>query len=96
MLCANYDAWVVGSAANPAIEDPRDYDVIVPPSRWPMIAGLVPRDATPNTFGGFKFTSDGCEIDMWCGDMAWMMNQQPRTEWVWNPHLGIRFHRIAS
>jgi len=38
---------------------------------------LIPKDAKPNTFGGWKFNvmMDGYQItiDVWPGDLGWLM-----------------------
>lgn len=90
-VCANFGAWVVGSAADPANHSPRDWDVVVPFSRWNDMAHLIPLSATPNKFGGWKFKDDDeNEIDVWPGEVAWLMFQ-PRIQRLWNPHLNRRF-----
>lgn len=91
ILCQFHGAWVVGSAAwedTPTGE--KDFDVIVPPSQWRSAATLIPKDAKPNTFGGWKFSQDGRWIDVWPDNISMMLNH-PMTKKVWNPALGIRF-----
>lgn len=90
-VCANFGAWVVGSAAHPDNLSPRDWDVVVPFSRWNDVAHMIPLSATPNRFGGWKFKdNDGNEIDVWPGEVSWLMFQ-PRIQQLWNPHLNRRF-----
>ena len=55
----NFGGWIVGSAADPNNLFPRDIDVIIPFSRWREAAHLIPPDAKPNTFGGWKFKDNG-------------------------------------
>lgn len=93
-LTHNHDAWIVGSAADPANTDPRDYDVIVPFYEWGKAAHLIPKDATVNSFGGFKCTSDNAKIDVWPGDLGWLM-QRPKTSFVWHPATNIRFQKVV-
>ena len=68
-----HGATIVGSRAKQmAGEDvePNDYDLIVPIEKWPIIALLIPSDATLNKFGGWRFTTDdGIEVDVWPGTM---------------------------
>lgn len=49
--------------------DSSDWDVLVPFQNWQTIAMLIPSDAKPNKFGGWRFEDDkGVEIDVWPGD----------------------------
>ena len=95
----NFDAWVVGSAARPPSpgkppRQPRDWDLMVPFHAWHGAATVVPSDARPNSFGGWKFTADGVEVDMWPGDVGWLM-QNERTPWAWHPRTGARLERFV-
>ena len=83
-----HDAWIVGSAADPCNESPRDYDVIVPFSSWGQACMLIPGDAKPNSFGGFKCIDDGIEVDVWPGDLGWLM-QRPKAMYAWHPASGV-------
>lgn len=56
-LCYSHEAWICGSAI--FNENPRDWDIVVPFENWFGAAFLIPKDAIPNSFGGWKFTSDG-------------------------------------
>lgn len=90
-LAYGHDAWVVGSAAQPNINysKVRDYDVMIPYEHWRTAAMLIPRDAAPNTFGGWKCQSDGVEVDVWPGDLSWLMvNHAAR--WAWHPRSDTR------
>lgn len=87
-LSLNHYAWVVGSAANPKNDNPRDWDIIVPFSEWHKITAIIPSDAKVNRFGGWKFMSEGYEIDLWPGELSFFLT---RTRWAWNPGLGFRF-----
>lgn len=92
-LTHSHDAWIVGSAADPEMKNPRDYDVIVPFSEWQKASSLVPKDAKVNTFGGFKCMSDGIEVDVWAGDIGWLM-QRPMSIFVWHVASGIRYKKL--
>jgi hypothetical protein len=60
-----FDAWLVGGSALDSPDAPRDWDVVVSPSKWNQIAQLIPKDAKVNSFGGWKCQSEGCEVDVW-------------------------------
>lgn len=62
------DAWLVGSAV--LNEVPRDYDVIIPFSHWVQAAMVIPENAVPNTFGGWKCISENKEIDVWPAELT--------------------------
>lgn len=59
-ICMLHDAWIVGRNMNPV----RDYDVIVAFFNWKEVAVLIPIDANPNSFGGWKFTDEGKSVDV--------------------------------
>lgn len=66
-LLQNFDCWLVGSAANPQNENPKDYDILCPFHNWHQACLVIPDDAIPNRFGGWKFGN----IDLWPGDLSW-------------------------
>jgi hypothetical protein len=85
-----HDAWVVGSAADPGNEKPRDWDVMVPFSQWNAASQLIPKDAKPNTFGGWKVkTEEGDEIDVWPGELGVLM-QNAKARYAWHVRTGTR------
>lgn len=90
-----FDAWIVGSAAAPDCnyETVRDIDVLVPFSHWKEAALLIPPDAKPNTFGGWKFVSDGKEIDVWPGELGWVMSNAA-AKWALHLKSGTRITKI--
>lgn len=92
-LTYSHDAWVVGSGADPDHENPRDWDIIVPYSEWQKACSLIPMDAVPNHFGGWKCISEGVEVDVWPGDLGWIM-QRPKLKFVWHMASGVRFKKI--
>lgn len=94
LLVTNYEAWIVGSYAAPPDErlESSDIDVVVPLSRWPQAVQLIPRGSTMNSFGGFSFQEDGRLVDVWAGDLGFVMCAA-QTKWVWQPHAGIRFKK---
>ena len=69
-----HGAYLVGSVAKHLAGDPNieahDYDLLVPLPKWQTIALLIPEDAKPNKFGGWRFSvedQDGeqVEVDVW-------------------------------
>ncbi len=96
-LVTVYDAWIVGSAADPHCDHTtvRDYDVVVSWARWQEAAMLIPSAAVPNTFGGWKFLSSGREVDVWPGDLAWLMTAH-KSRWAWHPRTGTRLQVVRE
>ncbi|MDP1712680.1 MAG: hypothetical protein Q8K86_09520 [Candidatus Nanopelagicaceae bacterium] len=70
----------------------RDYDVVVPFYEWGKAAVLIPKNAKPNTFGGWKCVSEGKVVDVWPGDLGWLM-QNAVLKNVWHPRSGVRWRR---
>ena len=72
-----HGALITGSLAKYMMgEDitPHDIDLLVPLAQWQTIALLIPPDARPNKFGGWRFMVDGkdakgdpikVEVDVW-------------------------------
>jgi len=67
-----HGALLAGSAAKKATGEeiePNDYDLLVPHEKWQVIALLIPTDAIPNKFGGWRFMTDfenqKVEVDIW-------------------------------
>lgn len=83
-LCYDHEAWIVGSSANPDDENPKDFDILVPLSNWQQASLLIPSDAIPNTFGGWKCISGGKEVDVWPGDLAWLLTND-MLKWAYHP-----------
>jgi hypothetical protein len=90
-----HDAWIVGSLADPQVDVKvvRDIDVIVPFRNWQQAAQLIPESAEPNSFGGWKFTSEGKTIDVWPGDLDWLMVNFACKS-VWHPRTNTLFERV--
>jgi len=68
LMCV-HGALVVGSQAKRLVGEDiesNDYDLLVPLDKWQTIALMIPEDAKPNKFGGWRFMDDkGNEIDVW-------------------------------
>ena len=66
-----HGAFIVGSQAKrlcgESIEAAEsDFDLLVPLEKWQTVSMLIPMDAKPNKFGGWRFEDDkGNEIDVW-------------------------------
>lgn len=87
-LCYGHDAWIVGSGAFVCDEPPRDYDIMVPLSHWKRAALSIPPTARPNSFGGWKFNSDGIEVDVWPGELSDLMQAAP-SQAAFHPKSGV-------
>jgi hypothetical protein len=72
-LLYNFNGWLVGSTADPSkeITPESDFDILIPFNEWHKACLCIPKDAKRNSFGGWEFSVDGCEIDMWPGDLSW-------------------------
>lgn len=87
-LVNKFDAWIVGSAADPnKASKPRDYDVLVPFAMWNSAASLIPVDSKPNSFGGWKFRDGDVDVDVWPGDLCWILTS-PKTKFAIHPRSG--------
>ncbi len=68
---AVHGALIAGSQAKKLVDanfsgQPNDWDLLVPLEKWQTIALLIPEDAQPNKFGGWRFKTDkGIEVDVW-------------------------------
>jgi hypothetical protein len=82
---------MVGASADPNcnLVKARDFDVLVPFSYWQQAAMLIPPTAVPNTFGGWKCQSEGREVDVWPGELAWLLTNHA-ARWAWHPRTGVR------
>ena len=73
-MCFSHDAWIVGGAAvylcGLSNTYPRDWDVIVPPSRWQAACKSLPYKSQINTMGGVKVIGVGFEMDVWASDLG--------------------------
>lgn len=72
-ICGSQAKRLAGEVVN---SDSSDWDLLVPFEKWETLALLIPEDAKPNKFGGWRFTDDkGNEVDMWPGDpMRYLTN----------------------
>lgn len=91
-----HDAWIVGSAAKKEtdLSAVRDWDVLVPFTHWQQAAALIPKDAKPNTFGGWKCTSGGAVIDVFPGDLGELMAAP--CKYAWHPKSGTRLTKESE
>ena len=68
LMCV-HGALIVGSYAKKLMGEDietNDYDLLVPLEHWQTIALIIPEDAKPNKFGGWRFKDDkDNEIDVW-------------------------------
>lgn len=71
-ICNAGHAWVVGSWGK---EGANDLDIVVPFDHWEAVSAMIPRDAAPNKFGGWRFMDEGVEVDVWPGDPIRMLKR---------------------
>ncbi len=88
--------WIVGSGANPDTDKPNDWDIMVPYRLWPQVAAIIPSEAKPNRFGGWKYQAKETEIDVWPDDLDRLMSEHVvgQEMWLWHPKSGIHFKRV--
>ena len=93
----NNNIWVVGGAAdiNATVETVEDIDILVPFHNWHSLAPYIPKDAQPNSFGGWKFTTEGIEVDIWPGDIGFLLTS-PLTKYVWHPATNFRYIKCGE
>ena len=94
-LTTTCNAWIIGSAAAPDVDlaKVRDFDVLVPLAYWQQAAQMIPQDATPNTYGGWKCQSEGREVDVWPEDLGMRM-PSAMVKFAWHPYSNARFQRL--
>ncbi len=93
-MVQHYDAWIVGSAAQPSsnILQVNDVDVIISFSQWNKVTGLIPLDAKKNKYGGWKYSEEGIEIDVWPDELNNFMNSAI-PQYLWQPRYNIRYKK---
>lgn len=91
-FCQLYDAFIVGGSAKYLMgltEECKDWDVIVPLSKWGQAQKLIPKAATHNTFGGSKIEVAHevgfgygifVQIDVWSCDLSEYLYGNMHTE----------------
>lgn len=89
-LCYTASGWVIGGAARE--QEPKDYDILIPFAYWHIACQLIPRDAHPNTFGGWKCESGGKIVDVWPADLGILMQDNLCRD-LWHPKTGARFKK---
>ncbi len=76
-----HDGFVVGSGADYLIGNtdspPRDWDVIIPLSRWSLAMKSIPKGSVTNTFGGIKINTDNVSVDVWSQDLSDYLTNMP-------------------
>lgn len=93
-FCNGHGAWIVGSGARDT--EPKDWDVVVPFNEWKQAALLVPENAKPNSFGGWRCVDHrGNHIDIWPADLGLLMTHDMVTH-LWHPLTNTRFIKHNS
>lgn len=83
------NGFLVGGAANPEVTEPRDYDIIIPIDSWFQAAQLIPKTATVNTFGGWKFKTEAYTVDIWPEGLNILTTAM--SKYIWHPRSGKRW-----
>ena len=95
VLTTACDAWVVGGAALPDATVVKDWDVLVPFTKWGHAALILKGfPLNLNTFGGFKVVQAGVIIDVWPGDLGDLMARGGFSKAAWHPTSGVRLVRV--
>lgn len=92
-ICRLTHSWIVGSSADPSNPNPNDIDIIVPLYEWHKVASFVPETARPNKMGGWRFHTEGVEIDIWPGDVSVLM-AEGIVKFAFCPATNIRVQMI--
>lgn len=82
ILCREYDAYIVGSAAVWLLTDdapyPNDVDIIIPPGMYPKAMTLIPEGSRTNKFGGIRLDGGGSFLlDVWAMDLGFYFKTLP-------------------
>ena len=92
LFIQHFDAWIVGSAADPSKHIYRDIDVIIPFSKWNAASGLIPADCTRNTYGGWNYVEGGITVDVWPDDLNNAIRTQ-MVEYIWQPKYKLLYKK---
>mgnify|MGYP000325991193 CR=1 FL=1 len=97
-----HDGFVVGSGADYLIGNtetsPRDWDILIPLSKWSVAMKSIPKGSASNTFGGIKINIDNVSVDVWSQDLSdYLVNLpvrnfsivHPKTLTVLNGHQSL-------
>ena len=78
LLCRS-GAYIVGGYADYLIGNAatfNDHDLIVPPDKWYLVSLLIPKNATINSYGGWKFRVRGAiQVDIWPSSIEQYLRQ---------------------
>lgn len=75
--------------------DPHDWDLIVPFPLWATIAARIPQSATSTRFGGWRFSENNVQIDIFPADMLTLM-QYPSFGIMWHPKTNALWTRTLA
>ena len=99
ILLAEYDSWVIGSAAAPDCDyaTVRDFDIIIPWEKWDTAVNVILRFATQvkaNSFGGWKVYIDEDELDIWPGTLQTILARPQFSNYAWHPKSDTRIQKL--
>jgi hypothetical protein len=72
--------------------EPDAWDLVVPFPLWATIAARIPQSATPTRFGGWRFSENGVQIDIFPADILTLM-QYPFVGALWHPKTNALWTR---
>lgn len=84
------NAWIVGGAVDN--ENPIDYDLYIPFSKWREACAIIPKDSKINRMGGFKCVSEAIDVDIWTGDMSDFLASNYFSK-AYHPQTGVKIYR---
>lgn len=94
-LCYQCDAWLVGSAADPNVKEPRDFDILVPFRMWSTAIAIIPdTEKHLNRFNGIKFLDIESDkyVDVWCDDIDKYI-LRPNVKYLYHPASQTRIEK---
>ncbi len=86
---AGADPWIVGSSACQDGLNHRDLDIVIPYQGWKIASQFIPKDSTPNIFGGWFFMCGESKIDIWPDDIGRLMSSEQSGEYIINYRTGV-------
>jgi hypothetical protein len=92
-LCYGASGWLVGGAV--IEESPKDYDIAIPFSHWHIAMNMIPRDASPNSFGGWSYQDEGVDIDVWPCELGELMRNN-EVKALLHLQSGALFQRVGQ
>lgn len=84
-LAREFEAWIVGTAADPnsQLSNIKDIDVVVPFSQWARASKIISlKEPSCNKYGGWKIIDEGIVVDIWPDDITHVLTSG-LVNWIW-------------